>query len=129
MQNQNGTVNIFAPELRKTVRCNIDFIPGAWVEFYTDVTVGTIIDAQKISSKNIESSLPVLISTVASWNLADANNVEIAITLEGFKLLPMRLLDWLNVKINNEVFSNPNEIDKKKDLPANSLEPSPVPAQ
>ncbi len=90
------SVNIF--ELRGTIKKEIPFIEGAWVEFYDDMVVNDIILAQSVDVTKPDSfsmGLENFFKQVADWNFADKDGKALPVTFESFKLLPMKIITWM----------------------------------
>ena len=114
-------VNIFNKDLRVVVRKEVDFIPGAWVDFYDDLTMGDIKKAQDAKEAgDIFRSFDVLINQIADWNFADENKKILPITIDSLGKFPSRLLKWL-VESEKEVVDLEREESKKKESPNSSL--------
>ena len=93
----SDTVNVFAKDLRGIVKKDCPFIQGAWIEFFDDITVGTITLAQEAENNNdITKTLELLITQISNWNFADEQNQPLPIAIESLKKLPFKLIKWLS---------------------------------
>lgn len=107
-----NTVNIF--ELRNKVRKDIDYIEGAWVEFWDDVTIQAINEAQEAQKTgDTNSALRLVFNQIADWNLADEKG-KLEITFDNMLRLPVKILTWMSTAQNDIL--KPVE-DKKKEYP------------
>jgi hypothetical protein len=118
------TVNVFAPELRGTVRKDVPFIKGAWVEFFDDITMDVIVKAQElneVNKSNILANLDVLVNQIAFWNFADQDGKLLDINIASIQKLPMKLLNWIATS-QTEILKDMSKVDsdKKKELPVTS---------
>ena len=104
------TVNIFAKDLRGKIKKDAP-IEGAWVEFYDDITVGTISLAQSAKSGDIEQALNLLVTEIADWNFADEEG-QLPITIESLKRLPLKIITWL-VNSMEEILTTEEDSKKK----------------
>lgn len=109
-------VNVLSNDLRGIVRREVDFIPGAWVDFYDDVTVGQIRKAQKTQTENIDASLDLIISQIADWNFADGENKKLPVNIDSLSRLSSKILTWIST-VQSEVLTQIES--KKKDSPEN----------
>lgn len=108
-----NTVNVLSKDIRKVIRKEVDFLPGAWVDFYDSVTVGQVKQAQKAKdNQDIDTSLDIVIAQIADWNFADAKGEILPINKESIELLPLKILVWLG-KVQEEILADLEE-DKKK---------------
>jgi len=104
--------NITSSEIRGSVKKDVPFLKGAWVEFWDDTTVGTMKKAQSLQDdSNIDTSLELLLSQIKSWNFADAEKI-LPINLESIEKLPVKLMTWL-AQMQSEILAA-NQ-DKKKE--------------
>jgi len=109
------TVNVITSDFRKIVRRNISIIPGAWVEFYDDVTVGSLIESLDDTRKDsILLRIDLLFSQISDWNFADEKGEKLPVTKESFKRLSNKILECM-IKEQYEVLSYAADLDKKKD--------------
>jgi hypothetical protein len=109
------TINVFAPELRGVVRKEIPFIPGAWVEFFDDVTGEAITSAEAaVASKDINQNYLLLLSQIKNWNFADQDNKPLAVTLENLKRLNSKFITWMSAT-QAEILTSEAADDKKKE--------------
>lgn len=107
------TVNVLSKDLRTVIRKEVDFIPGAWVDFFDSVTTGVIRKAQNAQkNESLEMSMEMLLQQIAGWNFAGEDKKVLPLTLESLDLLPIKLLTWI-ATAQQEIFTQ--EEDKKKD--------------
>lgn len=106
-------VNILSKDLRNTVKKEVDFIPGAYVEFFDDITVGVFRKAQEsLENKNIQGSLDIILTQIADWNFADEKEEKLPINIESLEKLPTKILVWLSnaqAEILNDIQSKKKE--------------------
>lgn len=110
-----SNVNVFAPELRGTVKKEVDFIPGAWVLFYDDLTVGSIQLAQQAKeSGDVNASLSLMLAQIADWNFSDSEDGKtLPINLETMNKFSSKLLIWIS-KAQEEILSSMSVTSEKK---------------
>lgn len=107
------TVNIFSKDLRNIVRKDLISIPGAWVEFYDDITAGEIKKAQQAQeTKDVTSSFEMIIGQIADWNFADETTTILPINTETFDKLSLKVVKEL-ADLQTEVLTV--QQDKKKE--------------
>ncbi len=106
-------VNVFAADIRNKVRREVDFLPGAWVEFYDDVTIDQLQKAQEVKKNaNLLDGIDLVLSQIASWNFADETGKILEINKVNLGRLGSKLLRWL---INAQAsIINPEAEDPKK---------------
>jgi hypothetical protein len=115
------TVNVFAPELRKKIRKEVDFIPGAWVEFWDDITLDQARKAQDVlNSKSITTNLDIMVNQIVDWNFADAENKKLEVTIDNLAKLSIKLITWISTQERDILIPSIEEETKKKDLPTTS---------
>ena len=97
----------------------VPFIEGAEVTFLNDVPGNFLeqLKAQSKASSDTEAGYWATIQTIVDWNFAGPDKQKLAISVDNFKKLPMKLQRWM-IKIGTEVMSSDDE--RKKGLPANS---------
>ncbi len=106
-------VNVLALELRTIIRKEVDFIPGAWVDFYSDITTGIARKAQiSQQSNNLDTNLELVLSQIADWNFADNEGQHLPVTSESLDKLSLKLLTWISTA-QVEILTSQEE-DKKK---------------
>lgn len=92
-------VNVFAPELRGTIKRDVPFLPGAWVSFYDDITPAMLEQAKAETERTGEamnSDLLLLSQMIADWNFADEKGKRLDITVDNLKKLSLtKFLAWL----------------------------------
>lgn len=88
-------VNIFKSDIRGIIHKEVDFIPGAYVDFYDSPTIGAIKKAQQAqTTQDIDLSLGVILNQIADWNFADENGI-LTVNMENLEKLPFKLLTWI----------------------------------
>lgn len=89
--------NVLTPELRSVVRKDCPLFEGSWVDFYDDINVDDVRNAQKVASnpEAIDENLRFIANQIKDWNFADAEGKKLPISVEGIGKLSMKLLGWL----------------------------------
>jgi len=104
-------------ELRGTVRRDVPFIEGGWVDFFDDLTLATVDKAKSIENKaNVDANLSILCEQIVDWNFYKTAEEKLPISVGSFKSLPIKVVTWL---INEYIsIANPKEeAEKKSDSP------------
>lgn len=114
------SVNIFS-SLRSTVRKDVPFLPGAWVEFWDSITIGEAKRARDLAkAPQLEATIGFILAQVANWNFTDGTN-PLPITPATFDTFSMKLLTWFS-QMEADIMQEQNETKKK--LPDNLSNPS-----
>jgi len=107
------TVNVLNPEIRNVVRKNVDFLPGAWVDFYDDTTIEIIEKAQAAqATPDIKSGLQIVVSQIKGWNFADGDGKILEVSVDSLTRLSSKFINWLST--TEAELMNPAKIEDKK---------------
>lgn len=89
-------MNVNITDIRKRIKKDVPLIEGAWVEFYDDITVNDMENAQKMSKDEttMDERLLFIASQIAGWNFADDNG-DLPINSDSLKLIPFKVLNWI----------------------------------
>jgi len=112
------TVNVLGKDLRNVIKKEVDFLPGAWCEFFDDVTMLALEEAQLAKdNRNINTSLILVMDQISDWNFADELGNKLPVNIDSLKKLPMKLIKWLT-EAETAIFTDVE--DKKKVSPESS---------
>lgn len=98
-------INVVTKSAIKTIRRETP-IEGAWVDFFTDITAS---DKEKISSAGEDVGYMVAVCMISDWNFANEAQEKINISIEGVKLLPVKLQQWLAETANEIIMDGVTE--------------------
>ena len=101
-------------DIRQKVK--VEYSDGAWVEFYTDMLMNTLIKSQTTKDTTLDkitNNLEILVDLIADWNFADKEG-KLPITVDSLKRLPIKLLEWLS---DQSTKAMGNLEQRKKELP------------
>ena len=111
-------VNILNPELLGKKEKKVPWIESAVVTFLADVPGDFTQEFQAKTKElgDLEAGYWSAIQTIVEWNFSDEKGEKLAITVENFKRLPLKLQKWL---FKQAALTMSDDEDKKKELPAN----------
>jgi hypothetical protein len=91
-------INPFNIELRQKVKKDLTSIPGAWIEFYDDLTIAQIKSAEKgLKDKDMDIQVRILLAQISDWNFCNTENEKLPIAAES--------IEKLSLKVAEEMFS------------------------
>ena len=92
---EEGLVKVTSKELFEKVRKDIPFIPGAWVEFWSDLSGDTPEKLAKFKDPT-DQGYESIITLVADWNFADLEGKKLPVTTESMRKLSLKLQRWIS---------------------------------
>jgi hypothetical protein len=118
-KDMTNLVNVLDRAALGQVTKKVPFIEGAEVIFLNDVPGNFLeqLKAQSKASNDTEAGYWATIQTIVDWNFSGTDGKKLAISVDNFKKLPLKLQKWM-LKMSGEVMSSDEE--RKKGLPANS---------